>query len=579
MTIFLAALPVAAEHVPLDLEQRMRRAMASAGAISVTRIGNLAVARVDLGLWPGPSVAERGCNWALVAGDPVLGDDAGVSLPRPDSIGHLAAQFRCPDLSSLRQIEGTCCGLVFDAKRGCLVGFTDKLGVRPLYWAQIGGMVYLASALWLLEGMDSIALEPDWLGAAETACFGYPLADRTIHRAIKTLPSGSALVVHAGAVEVRRYWDWAALPENPLQGAALVRQVRDAFDAAVSLRLRGQKHVMAFLSGGLDSRLIAARLRATGTEVSTLNFAPVGSQDLTLGRLAADALGTRHSEFTRGGDTFAQRHDGAIAEWRRARPDRTLWPDSPGLVWSGDGGSVALGHVYLSDAIVAAARSADGVKAAARAIAVQGGLGLTPHLFSRRWRHLSEAHLRGIEADLASRPNVEPGRNSHLFFMLNDQRRHLTGHFERLHSSGFDLVLPFFDGRFLATVLASRVEPFLLHGLYNELMAGFGGPIAAVPWQSYPGHYPSPAPVPSGLRRQWVEGWHDAVTMRRQRRQFLLASLHGLTSTTFPDDVLNRPKLLASLASGLVGVRGFDYLVENAVPFLRASSRQRPARA
>lgn len=576
MTIFLAALAAAPEHVTQELEQRLCHALKPAGTASLMRSGRLTVARVDLGLWPGANVSECDANWALMAGDPVLADMAGGRMSRTDSILELATVFRCPDLSPLRRLDGTCCGLVFDSNRGDLIAFTDKLGVRPLYWAQVGGVTYLASALWLLEGLETIPLEPDWVGAAETACFGFPLADRTIHRAVKTLPPGSALVMQGAAVEVVRYWDWAALAENPARGEALVRQVRDAFDAAVAVRLHGQKHVMAFLSGGLDSRLIAARLRHSGTEVSTLNFAPSGTQDLLLGRAAAQALGTRHSEFTSGGDTFAQRHDGAIADWRTARADPSLWPDSPGLVWSGDGGSVALGHVYLSEAIVRAARSPDGITAAAGAIAEQNCLGLTPHLFSAQWRHLSQAHLRGIEADLLSRSGVEPGRNCHLFFMLNDQRRHLAGHFERLHSKGFDLVLPFFDARFLATVLSSRVDPFLRHGLYNELMASLPGPITQVPWQSYPGHLPSPVPVPMGLRKQWGEGWYDAITTRRQRRDFLWSSLRGLTSFSFPTEVLNRTKLLASLVSGLLGLERFSYMVENAVPFLRARSRQRP---
>ena len=499
----------------------------------------------------------------------------GTHIDRPEAIEGLANEARAFDLDRMRRIEGTCCGVIHDPAGRRLIAFTDKLGVRPLYWARAGDVLFVASAQWLLERIEFIPLQPDWLGVAESACFGFALADRTVYGAIKTLPPGSALVVRAGTLTVERYWDWGALPAQGLQGAALVRRVRDAFDAAVAARLGQQKHVMAFLSGGLDSRLIAARLRATGVEVSSLNFAPPGSQDLVLGRLASEALGTRHTEFARGADTFAQRQHDAIAQWRAARPDRADWPDAPGLVWSGDGGSVALGHVYLSEGIVAAARSKDGAPAAARAIAEHNRLGLTRHLFTRRWKHLAQAHLRGIEADLTSRPGVEPGRNAHLFFMLNDQHRHLAGHFERLHLGGYDLVLPFFDGRFVATVVANPVDPFLRHGLYNDLMAGLDGAIAQVPWQSYPGHHPSPVPVDSELRKQWSGGWHDTATERRQHRDLLTRTLPGLVSHHFPGDVLDRPKLLASVASGLVGMRRFSYLVENAVPFLRANRGRR----
>lgn len=576
MTIFLAAIAAGCERLPVDIERRMALALAPAGTATAFRSGPFAAARVDLGFWPGASIAEASDRWAIVAGDPVLSDPSGQgTLSRCEAIEFLATRVHGDDLSALRAIEGSCCGLVFDATRRRLTAFTDKVGVRPLYWARAQGVLYVASAQWPLEGLHDVALQPDWLACAETATFGYPLVERTLYLAIRSLEPGRALsATPDDAIGIRSYWDWNALPPNPTQGEALVMQIRDAFDAAVGARLREQKHVNAFLSGGLDSRLIVTHLRKAAVRVSTLNFAPPGSQDLVLGRLAAQALGTDHSEFALGPDAFLTRQCDAIARWRAERAKSPSPPDQPSLVWSGDGGSVALGHVYLSEAVVAAAREG-GAAAGARAIA--GGFALTPHLFTRRWRHLSQAYVAGIEADLRSRPDVEPGRNAHLFFMMNDQRRHLSGHFERLHLTGFDMVLPFFDGRFLTAVLSSRVDPFLRHGLYNDLMATMEGPIARVPWQSYPGHLPAPVPVDAELRNQWSDGGFDPAMVRRERRQFLRLWRSKLTSRSFSGGVLNRPKVLASLTAGLAGAHDWSYLVDIAEPFVHASTRQRPA--
>ena len=576
MTIFLAAITAGCERLPVDIERRMALALAPAGKATTFRSGPFASARVDLGFWPGSSVVEASDRWTIVAGDPVLSDpSAQGAISRTEAIEWLASRVQSDDPTALRAVEGTCCGLIFDAAKRHLTAFTDKVGVRPLYWARAEGVSYVASAQWPLEGLGDIALQPDWIACAEIATFGYPLADRTAFLSIRSLEPGHALTAAPGKpIGTQSYWDWDTLTPNPTQGEALVKQIRDAFDAAFAARLRGQKEVIAFLSGGLDSRLIVARLREASVRVSTLNFAPTGSQDLVLGGLAAQALETDHSEFTRGSVTFLTSQRDAIAGWRAERANSASLPDQPGLVWSGDGGSVALGHVYVFEDHVAAAREG-GISGSVRAIA--SGYALTPQLFSHRWKHLAQVSIAGIEADLRSRPNTEPGRNAHMFFMLNDQRRHLVRHFENLHLAGFDMVLPFFDGRFLATVLSSRIDPFLRHKLYNDLMATMKGPIAQVPWQAYPGHLPGPVPVDGKLREQWRDGWHDRATIRRQRGQFLRRWRSNLNWSSFSGGVLSRPKVLASLTAGLAGAHRWSYLVDIADPFVQASAKQRPA--
>ena len=115
------------------------------------------------------------------------------------------------------------------------------------------------------------------------------------------------------------------------------------------------------------------------------------------------------------------------------------------------------------------ARTGD-VPETARAIQDLNRFFLSPRSFNRARRELAEIPFIGIYEDLLSRPHVEPGRNAHLFFMFNDQRRHLAAHYESLHIHQLDLVLPFFDGRFVSAILSSSIDQFLLHRLYNNVM-------------------------------------------------------------------------------------------------------------
>ena len=86
----------------------------------------------------------------------------------------------------------------------------------------------------------------------------------------------------------------------------------------------------------MDSRLIVSSLRQLDVKVSSINFAPPGSQDLLYGRIAANAAGTQHVEFDDGGFSFhiVETIDACTTIIRCA-----LRFACPTLVWSGDGGS------------------------------------------------------------------------------------------------------------------------------------------------------------------------------------------------------------------------------------------------
>ena len=570
MVVFFAAITVGQHILATGLAASVQSVLAKAGTVvSSARLGIL-VAHCELGLWPGSSAACDAGLHTVVAGDPLM-RTAVAALSRAEALRRLHHGLG-PEGLALRDAEGTFCGLRVDLDRPSLQAFTDKLGVRPLYWGRDQGIVFVASAQWILDRLPQIPRRPDWQACAETAAFGYPLADRTPNLHVRVLHGGQILTAEAGASRIARWWDWTQIPAGGLHGEALVAAVRNSFDDAVAARLHSQRRVFSFLSGGMDSRLIVSSLRTQNAEVYSLNFAPAGSQDLELGRRIAQVLGSDHFEYGQSDDSFAVRRESALIAWRAAHPQQASWPEQGGLIWSGDGGSVGLGHVYMDPNIVAVARQ-DGPEAAAAAIAAANRLTLSKHMFRTASRSMATLPVRGIIEDLSSRRGVEPGRNAHLFFMLNDQRRHLAEHFEQVHRLGFDLVLPFFDGRFLATVLAAPVDEFIGHRLYNQLLLSSPDGSGDVPWQAYPGHEPCPLPAPEGLRRQWEDGWHDTGTERRNRRQRYRKSLAAAMSNRFPGQLLSRPVVLLAAVAGLAGFERFGYMTSALAPFMRATQR------
>lgn len=566
MAAFLAAVAVGDRtELPSAVLARVQAVLSKVGDVRMNRGRQVALGLCDLGLWPGTSWRSGEGRTLVVGGDPVL-HGIGGALTRDVALSRMSRELST-NVAVLRSCEGTHAGVQADHDR--ITAFTDKMGVRPLYWAHVDDMVFASSAQWILESLDDIPKDGDLRAAAEVAAFGYPLMDRTLRRAVRVLGAGEALTVDRSGPRVTRYWDWATIPGNGLEGTELVEHVQSMFAAAVDVRLREQQHVLAALSGGMDSRLIVSHLCHRSTAVRTLNFAPEGSQDLVFGRKVAALLGTDHSEFSEGGTDFAERRRIALDAWESSQKRSDVRVESPRLLWSGDGGSVGLGHVYIDETVVAASRR--GAEAGASAIQQKNNYTVSRHVFSRAHRHLADAPLRGIVEDLASRPQVEPGRNAHLFFMLNDQRRHCASHYERIHREKVDFVLPFFDGKFVAAVAGSQVDPFLRHRLYNQIMASAPLNVGQVPWQVYPGHEPCPVSVDSsGLRQQWEDGWYDAHTSRRARRARSKRVLFSLFSASFPNQVLNRASLFAASTAGLMGVGRYEYLLNAIPPFQKA---------
>lgn len=575
MAIFLAAAALGNVKLPRGLQARASEILAVAGDAHCVAESGAMLVYCDLGIWPGSSAKVAGDSLALIAGDPVLCAADGI-LTRQAAITEFAERGVNPSI--LVDAQGTYCGLVWNRKSRTFFAFTDKLGVRPVYYAQAANVVYISNAQWVLEALTDLPKAPDWRGVAECAAFGFPLADRTLFSGMKTLYAGEMCIADVSAFAVRRYWDWNDIQASNASGAVLVDDVRRSFNAAVDSRIRNQKQVMAFLSGGMDSRMIVSRLRQNNVEVHTLNFAPQGSQDFVFGGMAAVAMGTEHFEFGGGSGDYSRRQVDALNAWKQAHPNKNAWPESPHLFWAGDGGSVTLGHVYLNEEMLRVARN-EGSEAAARVIQRHNRLYLPSRAFRRKYRQAINFPLQGIVEDLSSRPKVEAGRNCHYFFMLNDQRRHLVGHYENIHLKRTDLVLPFFDGRFLATVLGSPIDPFMRHALYNELMLSLPQQAGQVPWQAYPGHMPCPIPYEGKLRRQWQDSWLPPSFYRREKRKEYKVVLRNIMSSAFPAQVLNRVILFGICLMGIVRPLNKKTWFLNVVqPYMRASRTSAEAR-
>ncbi|HEY75937.1 MAG TPA: asparagine synthase (glutamine-hydrolyzing) [Thermoflexia bacterium] len=164
----------------------------------------------------------------------------------------------------LHRLNGQFAIAIWDVRREELFLARDRLGIRPLFYTLLPeGMVFGSEikAL-LLDPRVEARLDPYALAQAFT--FWAPLAPRTVFQGIRELPPGHYMRVRADSHTVTRYWGLSfpeAGHEDPMGMEEAAARLRDLLADATRLRLRADVPVGSYLSGGLDSTLIAALIR------------------------------------------------------------------------------------------------------------------------------------------------------------------------------------------------------------------------------------------------------------------------------------------------------------------------------
>jgi asparagine synthase (glutamine-hydrolysing) len=215
-------------------------------------------------------------------------------------------------------LEGMFAFAVWDARRRLLVLGRDRFGEKPLFYTERGGQVTFASELKpLLQGLASSGkLVPAAIDSYFV--FGYLPGNGSFIQGVRQLAPGSLLVWDQGTrtSAVRRYWSPPRMPTRvPTPLFELVAETYQLLNASVRSRLISDVPIGVFLSGGVDSTLVAALAAANSTnplKTFTVGY-DVGSVDeRRAARRSAAMLGAEHHELVLGEEDVAERVPGFI---------------------------------------------------------------------------------------------------------------------------------------------------------------------------------------------------------------------------------------------------------------------------
>ncbi len=199
------------------------------------------------------------------------------------------------------ELDGMFAFALWDTRMRRLLLARDRFGKKPLYYYADGARLAFASTLTALLEHPAVPRDLDRDALAEYLCLEYVTAPRTLLSNVQKLPAATRLVFDAagGATTTTRYW------QLRVDGANHVGELDDAtleleglLQASVRKRLVADVPVGVFLSGGVDSSLVAALAARehAGIETFSIAFDDPSFDESAHARLVAAHLGTRHHE-------------------------------------------------------------------------------------------------------------------------------------------------------------------------------------------------------------------------------------------------------------------------------------------
>ncbi|MBK5940720.1 asparagine synthase (glutamine-hydrolyzing) [Halochromatium roseum] len=227
---------------------------------------------------------------------------------------------RCVDY-----LRGMFAFAIWDARRQRLFLARDRMGIKPLYYADTGKRLLFGSEIKSILQDPEIERRPDPRAMSEYLSLRYVPAPATLFEQVQALPPGFTATVDAKGVHLRRYWDISYQP-NPLLDTeeAALEALEPMFRESVRLRLMSDVPFGAFLSGGVDSSAVVAVMSEFLNEpVKTyaIGYEHDGTErfsELPFAREVARQYGTDHHEVMLRSEDFINLSEKVI--WHLDQP-------------------------------------------------------------------------------------------------------------------------------------------------------------------------------------------------------------------------------------------------------------------
>lgn len=189
---------------------------------------------------------------------------------------------------------------IWDSRRRRLVMARDRLGQKPLVYRHEAKRLLFASELKSLLRVPGVPRDIDHSAVDEYFTYQYVPHPNTIFRGTKKLSPAHLAIYQDGQLEVRPYWQPDFNVERSIAERDAIEQVRELLESSVHLRMQSDVPLGTFLSGGVDSSLIAAIMQKHADQpikTFSIGFPITEYDERSFARQVAEHIGSEHHEF------------------------------------------------------------------------------------------------------------------------------------------------------------------------------------------------------------------------------------------------------------------------------------------
>jgi asparagine synthase (glutamine-hydrolysing) len=229
----------------------------------------------------------------------------------------ILALFEREGAEAFQKLRGMFALSIYDTKLARLTLARDPFGIKPLYYWKRGNKVAAFSS----EIKSFLSLKGFHAEVNDAAAYNYlsyqynPLEETFFKGVYKLLPGHSMTIdLGTGVYEIRRYYRFAFAPDEGLHERETKEKILETMRDSVEHHMIADVPVGSFLSGGIDSSIIATLMQEIRRDTSTSLSASKKIKTFTVGfgtisegeeaRQTAEPLGTDHTELSVGPEEY-----------------------------------------------------------------------------------------------------------------------------------------------------------------------------------------------------------------------------------------------------------------------------------
>ena len=209
----------------------------------------------------------------------------------------------------LSRLRGMFVFCIYDMKESKLFLARDFFGIKPLYYLkERSKIVAFSSEIKSFLTLPEFKPEVNNAAVFNYLSFQYNPLEETFFKNVFKLPSAHYMTIDAktGTAEIKRYWQFQFKQNNTLNEKNTSEKILETMKDSVAHHMIADVPVGSFLSGGIDSSIIATLIQKIRGDKKIKTFT-VGFDSLSEGREAretSEPLGTDHREITVGSEEY-----------------------------------------------------------------------------------------------------------------------------------------------------------------------------------------------------------------------------------------------------------------------------------